>query len=147
MVQRSTINGISIEAIPVNELRYAFAQIENDLQYIRTKSFSDWIVSDIYLALRNEQSTLYMFYKDDEYIGFIITSLISDPGGELTLFVWATYQKPEYNYRQVGFDFLDKLALDKKVKTIEFHTSRQGWERVAGKHGFELTSYVYRKEV
>ncbi len=55
MVQRSTINGISVEAIPVDELRYAFAKIEKDLQHIRTKSFSDWIVSDIYLALRNKQ--------------------------------------------------------------------------------------------
>lgn len=147
MVQRSTINGISVEEIPVDEIRYAYERIESDQHVIRNKSYSDWIPADIYLALRNKNATLYMFYETDKYVGFVICSLISDPGGEPTLFIWASYQKPEYNYREVGFTFLDKLALEKNVKTLEFHTSRPGWARVARKHGFELTSYVYKKEL
>ncbi len=113
MVQRLTINGVSVEEIPVDEIRYAYETIESDLHVIRKKSYSDWIPADIYLALRNSNATLYMFYKEDIYIGFIICSMIADPGGEPTLFVWATYQKPEYNYNKVGFTFLDKLALEK----------------------------------
>jgi hypothetical protein len=35
---------------------------------------------------------------------------VKDLSGEGTLYVWASYQKPEYNYIKVGFDFLDKLA-------------------------------------
>jgi len=147
MVQRSTINGISIEAIPVNELRYAFATIEEDLQYIRTKSFSDWIVSDIYLALRNEQSTLYMFYKDDNYIGFVITQFVTDLSGEGTLFVWASYQKPEYNYVETGFEFLTRLAEQKNAVAIEFETSREGWKKVAPIYDFKLVKFTFRKDL
>ena len=147
MVQRLTINGVSVEEIPVDEIRYAYETIESDLQVIRKKSYSDWIPADVYLALRNSNATLYMFYKEDIYIGFIICSMIADPGGEPTLFVWATYQKPEYNYNKVGFTFLDKLALEKNVKVIEFHTSRPRWAKTATANGFKLTSYVYKKEV
>lgn len=147
MVQRLTIDGVSIEQIPQNELKYSFEKIEPHLQKIRKKSYSDWIVADVYLSLREGDSTLYMFYKGDQYIGFVITQFVTDPSGVGTLFVWASYQKPEYNYREVGFTFLDKLALEKNVKTLEFHTSRPGWTRVARKHGFELTSYVYKKEL
>jgi len=147
MVQRLTINGVSVEAIPASEVGYAYTTIEPDLQVIRNKSYSDWIPADIYLALRNSSATLYMFYKKDAYIGFVVCSIISDPSGEPTLFVWATYQKPEYNYVKAGFDFLDKLALEKNVRTIEFHTSRPGWAKTATTNGFKLTSYVYKKEV
>tara|TARA_R100001377_G_scaffold80746_1_gene59846 strand:+ start:762 stop:1205 length:444 start_codon:yes stop_codon:yes gene_type:complete len=147
MVQRLTIEGVSIEEIPIDEVRYAYERIEPDLQIIRKKSYSDWIPADVYLALRNSSATLYMFYKKDEYIGFVVCSLIADPSGEPTLFVWATYQKPEYNYVKAGFDFLDKLALEKNVQTIEFHTSRPGWAKTATANGFKLTSYVYKKEV
>ena len=51
-----------IEAIPVDELRYAFAKIEKDLQHIRTKSFSDWIVSDIYLSSYGINNQLYICF-------------------------------------------------------------------------------------
>ena len=61
MVQRLTINGVSVEEIPVDEIRYAYETIESDLHVIRKKSYSDWIPADIYLALRNSNATLYMF--------------------------------------------------------------------------------------
>jgi hypothetical protein len=147
MVQRLTINGISVEATPIEEVRCAYERIESDLNIIRKKSYSDWIPADVYLSLRTGRSTLYMFYKEDSYVGFLVCSISTDTSGELTLFVWATYQKPEYNYIEVGFEVLDKLALEKNAKAIEFHTSRPGWEKTAGAQGFKLTSYIYKKEV
>ena len=147
MVQRLTIDGISIEEIPQAEVKYSFETIEPDLKKIIKKSYSDWIPSDVYLSLVEEQSRLYMFYQEDTYIGFIITQVLKNRSNESTLFIWASYQKPEYNYVKAGFDFLDKLALEKNVQTIEFHTSRPGWAKTATANGFKLTSYVYKKEV
>lgn len=147
MVQRLTINGISIEQIPSTELKYSFIKIEPHLQKIREKSYSDWIIPDIYFSLREGKSTLYMFYKEDVYIGFVITQFITDPSGEGTLFVWASYQKPEYNYIKVGFDFLEKLADSLGAVAIEFETSRKGWQKTAKKFNFELVTYTFRKEL
>lgn len=147
MVERSTIDGIAIEQIPIEDIKASYQLIENDLKQIRKKSFSDWIPADVYVALLNNQATLHMFYDGDSYVGFLVTSVTLDSNKEPTLFIWATYQKPEYNYRDVGFKYLDKLAYNNQIETIEFQTSRPGWERVATKYGFELSSYVYRKEV
>ena len=62
MVQRSTINGVSIEEIPVDENRYAYDRIETDLHVIRKKSYSDWIPAHNNLSLRHKPSTLYKIY-------------------------------------------------------------------------------------
>jgi len=147
MVQRSTIDGVSIEQIPQSEIKYSFARIESHLQKVRDKTYTDWIIPDVYLSLREGQSTLYMFYKDDEYIGFVITQFYTDPSGEGTLFVWASYQKPEYNYVKVGFDFLDQLAESLNAVAIEFESSRDGWKRTAQKFDFKLVSHTFRKEL
>jgi len=147
MVQRLTIDGVSIEQIPKDELKYSFTRIEPYLQKIREKSYSDWIIPDIYVSLREETSTLYMFYKEDAFVGFVITQLVKDPSGEGTLYVWASYQKPEYNYIKVGFDFLDKLANSLGAVAVEFETSRKGWQRTAKKFNFELVTYTFRKEL
>lgn len=147
MVERLTIDGVGIEQIPVQDVKTAYQLIEYDLKRIKRKSYSDWIPADVYVALLNKQATLFMFYDSDNYVGFIVTSIIHDTNSKETLFVWASYQKPEYNYTEVGFKFLDKLAYNKNIEAIEFHTSRPGWERVATKYGFELTSYIYKKEV
>jgi hypothetical protein len=147
MVQRLTIDGISIEEIPQAEVKYSFETIEPDLKKIIKKSYSDWIPSDVYLSLVEEQSRLYMFYQEDTYIGFIITQVLKNRSNESTLFIWASYQKPEYNYRDIGFLFVEKLAEQLKVVAIEFETSREGWKKTAPKAGYDLISYTFRKEL
>jgi hypothetical protein len=147
MVQRLTIDGISIEEIPQEEIKYSFETIEPDLKKIIKKSYSDWIPSDIYLSLVEETSKLYMFYQGDAYIGFIITQFMQDRSTEGTLFIWASYQKPEYNYRDIGFSFVEKLAEQLKAVAIEFETSREGWKKTAPKAGYDLISYTFRKEL
>jgi len=147
MVQRLTIDGVSIERIPPNELKYSFEKIEPHLKKIRKKSYSDWIVADVYLSLREGDSTLYMFYEGDQYVGFVITQFVTDPSGIGTLFVWASYQKPEYNYIKVGFNFLDRLAETLNAVAIEFESSRQGWKKTAEKFDFKLVTSTFRKEL
>ena len=147
MVQRLTINGLSIETIPLTEVRCAFEKIQPDLELLRNKCKPNWISPDIYLSLQEELSTLYMLYEEDAYIGFIIVNTLRSISGEDTLFVWASYQKPEYNYRDIGFSFVEKLAEQLKAVAIEFETSREGWKKTAPKAGYDLISYTFRKEL
>ena len=39
MVERSTIDGIAIEQIPIEDIKASYQLIENDLKQIRKKSF------------------------------------------------------------------------------------------------------------
>ena len=147
MVQRSTIDGLSIETIPLTEVRCAFEKIQLDLEYVREKCQTNWITPDIYLSLQEEISTLYMLYEEDAYIGFIIVNTLRSISGEDTLFVWASYQKPEYNYVKAMFKFLEKIAEDMKAVAIEFESNRKGWEKIAPLHDFNLVTQTYRKEL
>jgi predicted AlkP superfamily pyrophosphatase or phosphodiesterase len=148
MVERLTIRDVCFETIPVKELRYNFSLIENDLFSIKAKSICDWSIADIYTSLKDGDSQLHLMYKEDEYVGFLVTQLLeNDLSKERTLHVWATFAKSEYNCRQEGFDFLDVLAENKEANLIEFSTSRTGWEKIGPMFGFDLVSYLYRKEV
>ncbi len=147
MVQRLTIDGLSIETIPLSEVRCAFEKIQPDLDQVRKKCQADWITPDVYLSLQEELSTLYMLYEEDTYIGFIIVNTLRSISGEDTLFVWASYQKPEYNYVKAMFKFLEKIAEEMKAVAIEFESNRKGWEKIAPLHDFNLVTQTYRKEL
>ncbi len=147
MVRRSTINGVVFEHIPVEDVRVAYGRIEQDLHKIRKKAYADWIPADIYAALKIGNADLFIGYDKDYYAGFIVTSFIQDEGGQPTLFLWATYQNPEFKHKDNGFIFLDKLAEECNVSAVEFHSSRKGWTKAAKRHGYEPVTQVYRKEM
>ena len=148
MVERLTIDGASFETVPLDELKDNFSLIENDLFYLKQKAFTDWTIADIYCSLKDNESTLHIIYNEDTYVGFIITQLAEHEfTKERTLHVWASYTKSEYNYKKAGFEFLDSLAETKEASFIEFVSSRVGWSKVAPLYGFDLVSYVYKKEV
>ena len=147
MVRRSTINGVVFEHIPVEDIRFAYERIEQDLHKVRRKSYADWIPADIYAALKNGSTDLFIGYEKDYYVGFIITSFLKDSSGQPVLFLWAAYQDSKFKNKDNGLLFMDKLAEEFKVSAIEFSSTRRGWARAAKKHGYEPVTQIYRKEL
>ena len=133
--------------ISEDDLQFVYEEIKEKLRYIIKKSYSDWVPADIYVALKNKEADLYIGYEKDKNVGFLVTSIQQNHGGGPTLYVWAAYQDPRCNYSKDGFELLDKLSKQIKADNIEFQTSRKGWSKVAPKHGYELVSYTYRKEL
>ena len=138
---------VVLSKIAEDDLQFVYEDIEEKLRYIIKKSYSDWVPADIYVALKNKEADLYIGYEKDKNVGFLITSTQQNHGGGPTLYVWAAYQDPKCDYSKDGFDLLDRLANQLHADNIEFQTSRKGWSKVAPKHGYELVSYVYRKEL
>lgn len=138
---------LKFSKIHVDDLQFVYDEIEEKLRYIIKKSYSDWLPADIYVALKNKDADLYIGYKRDENVGFIVTSTQQNHGGGPTLYVWAAYQDPKYGYAKNGFELLEKLASELQADNIEFQTSREGWSKVAPAHGYKLVSYVYRKDM
>ena len=147
MERSSTIRGVVFDAIPSKQIRAAYNIIEKDLQKVISRSYSDWIPADVYSALRNETSELVVAYKDEQYAGFLVLSMLSEFGGEKKLFVWVAYANPEYNVAEETFDFLGRVAKNSNLVAIEFDSSRSGWMRVAKQQGYRAITTTYRKEV
>jgi len=147
MAKSWTIKDTVFEFIPLEDIRVAYNQIEKNLKTVAAKSYVDWIPADVYTALRSGTSELYMAYEKDYYAGFIIVSILNDPGGEKTLYLWVAYSAPKYNIIGSGVEFLEELVQNTNITGMEFHSSRPGWTRAAKKHGFKAVTTVYKKEV
>ena len=148
MVKSWTIKeGLVVEAIPLEDVKAAYSNIEKDLHYVSTKLNAEWIPADIYAALRAGSAELSVMYKNDYYVGFGVLTLVDNLDGEKSLFIWVAYTKPEYNVIKEGFEFLDKLSEDLNVTGIEFHSPRSGWTRKVNIHGYVEKHRTFRKEV
>lgn len=144
----TTDGGFTLEQVPAEDLRLAYQWIESDLYEIIEKSYADWIPADIYASLKAGTATLSMGYTTtQQYVGFLVTSIIQDAGGQPTLFVWAAHQDYKHHYKEQVFDFLEQIARELGAVSIEFHSSRPGWERVASRHGFDVVAKIYKRDL
>ena len=50
MGRSSIINEVAFEAIPTEDVRAAYTNIEADLRTVMRKSYSDWIPADVYAS-------------------------------------------------------------------------------------------------
>jgi len=148
MVRRSTINGTIFEYIPLEDIRCAYERIEQDLHKVKEKAYVDWIPADVYATLKVGNADLFIGYEKDNYVGFFIISILKNAGGEPYLFLWIGYSaKFKSELKDNGFLFLDKLAEEYKVSSIEFSSGRLGAERSSRKHGYKEIARTYRKEM
>jgi len=147
MAKSWTIRNTVFEYIPVEDVRVAYKNIEDDLERVTSKSYADWIPADVYAALRNGSSELYMAYEKDYYAGFVIVSILNDSGGEKTLYIWVAYSVPKYNIIGAGVEFLEELIQNTAITGMEFHSNRPGWTRLANKHGFKAVTTIFKKEL
>ena len=60
MVKNWTIKNTVFEYIPIEDIRITYNTIEADLKRVMTKTYTDWIPADVYAALRNGSSELYL---------------------------------------------------------------------------------------
>ena len=148
MVKSWTIKeGLVVEAIPLEDIKAAYSNIEKDLHCVSTKLNAEWIPADIYAALRAGSAELFVMYKNDYYVGFGVLTLVDNFDGEKSLFIWVAYANPEYNVIEEGFKFLDRLSEDLNVTGIEFNSTRSGWTRMVNRYGYTEKTKVFRKEV
>jgi len=147
MAKSWTINDTVFEYIPIEDIKAAYSNIEKDLKRVTQKSYADWIPADVYAALREGSSELYMAYTKDYYSGFLVLSVINDAGGEKTLYIWVAYSRPGYNNMEAGMEFLERLVQNTSITGMEFHSDRSGWSRAANTHGFKAVTTVYKKEL
>ena len=148
MGRRSTTNGkLTLEHIPLEDIRCAYVRIEEGLHEITKKTYADWIPADVYASLKAGNSDVHIGYIKDEYAGFMVTSFTTDSGGEPVLFIWTGYQKPGYCFMEEAFGIMDKIAEEFNTTAIEFSSSRNGWKTIAKNLGYEMVTQLYRKEV
>lgn len=133
---------MNLEYIEPTYISEIWETIKEGLGKVR-KHGDDWLVEDVYMSLKLNQSILHVGYIDGEYIGFIITQQETTVSGP-SLHIWCTYSKANDN--RIFYECLPTLkewAGRINAKKITFKSPRKGWEKKGRALGFEPTQVIY----
>ena len=106
--------------IHVDDLQFVYEYIEEKLEYIIEKSYSDWTPSDVHEALKNKDADLYIGYEGNEKFGFVVVTTQENYGSGPTLYVWAAYQNPKYGYTKMVLIYWKSLQNNYKQIILSF---------------------------
>jgi len=106
-----------------------------------------WRAEDVYMALRQGTSHLYVIMVDGVYAGFVVVTPTRGHDGP-TLHVWIAYAVPGGPplHPATVARFKD-WATAIKARRILFTSPRKGWDRLARRLGFTPTLVTYELEV
>lgn len=99
-----------------------------------------WILEDVYHALRSEQSSLYV-----APCGFLVLTPQQNYDG-MQLFVWCCYAHSEDDPVAMFHDQLKDIARSIGAKRILFGSKRK-WERKLAPYGWEPMTTIYGLEL
>ena len=138
---------ITLEWIKPSQIRDVWPQIKEGLATLEDKQ-KEWLIEDIYMALKLGNCNLHKITDEHGYIGFIITQQ-QENYGVLTLHIWVGYSN-RHNFNVVvhAFDSVREWAKSIDAKKITFGSHRKGWAKQAEKVGFTASpNIIYQMEL
>lgn len=105
-----------------------------------------WLPEDVYLSLKTNGGTLYMVSIDGEEQGFLILRVLSDFDGP-RLHIWVLHSFSKVDLMAEFDEELTAIARQVNASRITFGSTRKGWQKVAGKHGFTVRETVYERKM
>lgn len=116
--------------------------IKPGIEEVRSHSADDWIVEDVYHALKSGASQLYIGYDAGEYQGFVILTPAVTYASRV-LHIWLAFGM----YIGSLDKFLpevDAIARALGIDRITHSSARKGWEKVGA---FEQVSANYSRKL
>ena len=129
---------MQVKYISKDELRSHWGWIKEGLEKVRAKGHDSWIVEDIYCDCFEQRSMLWIGYRDDQPVGFMVLQPIGD-----ALHVWVAYLTTHQDLLD-GFKEINKIASNGGAKKVTFTSVRKGWEKKARLMGFTPTTWEYK---
>jgi hypothetical protein len=137
---------MTFDLIAPENLHSVWAYVRAGLLRIKEKAKENWLPEDVFTAIRNKRSTLYVVREEDRYLGFFVAEQSIEPfTHENVLFIWCLYGMDELERADACLDYLDKLARSINAKRIRF-TGRRGWQKVLV-NKFTPVRIVYEREL
>lgn len=133
--------------IKPDQLREVWELVKPGIEKVRENGAEAWFVEDVYMALRNNQSTLHVGYLDGEYAGFMVLTPTQSYDGPV-LHIWATYSEArDFCVFTEGMDTIKECARMMEARRITFFSPRKGWEKQGEKLGFKPRTTQFALEM
>lgn len=129
---------MEVKYIPKDELRNYWGWVKEGLEKVRSKGHDQWIVEDIYCDCFEQRSMLWIGYRDNNPVGFMVLQPIGT-----TFHVWVAYLTTHQDLAD-GFEHIKNIASKGNCEKISFISQRKGWEKKAKLMGFMPTTWEYK---
>ena len=124
-----------VKYISKDELRSHWSWIKEGLEKVRARGHDQWIVEDIYCDCFEQRSMLWIGYRDDKPVGFMVLQPLGS-----NLHVWVAYLTTHQDLLD-GFEQIKEIAKRGNLKKVTFTSVRKGWEKKAKLMGFMPTTW------
>ena len=138
---------LRLEYIHPDNLGKVWPILREGVEKIRRRCGDSWLVEDMYLAIKQNHSTLHIGYIDGQYRGFLVlTPTVSFDGP--VLHIWGLYSNggDGLDLLYDGIEHIKQFASKMNAKRITFHSPRKGWEKYGEKLGFKLRTQTFALE-
>lgn len=126
---------MQVKYIPRDQLRQNWSWIKEGLEKVRSRGHDSWIVEDIYCDCFEQRAMLWIGYRDDHAIGFMVLQ----PMGS-NLHVWVAYLTTHQDLLD-GFEHIKNIARQGNLEKVTFTSARRGWDKKARSMGFTPTTW------
>lgn len=112
-------------------LRQLWPELSEQLHTMKRRCAEPWFVEDVWVALINQQATLYIGKKDGETVGFLVSEIVWDAfavAPVLNIWIAVGYDLLATHGEQV-INAMRKVATDAGASCVRMMSPRRGWER------------------
>jgi hypothetical protein len=120
-------------------LRGHWSAIRGSLEAVQAKAAEDWLIEDVYHAIKCGQVACHLMVKAGQYVGlFIIRPETAEFSGRQSLHIWIAHNAGDDDVFEQGEGLIKETARRMGVTTITFGSPRPGWAK-----RYRLTSATY----
>jgi hypothetical protein len=125
------------------ELSQYWPLVKRGVETVAERGSDGWLPEDVYMALKQGISLLYIAFVSQYYVGFLVVTPAAGWSGP-QLHVWLLFNRGARDVLATFLPDLVALAKERGAQRITMSSPRKGWERRAPQLGFEqgLTNYV-----
>ncbi|MCO5760383.1 MAG: hypothetical protein NHG36_02560 [Chromatiaceae bacterium] len=135
-----------LRLVQPHELGRYWELIKPGLVSVHEKASDGWLIEDVYMALKQGVSVLYIGFVSQYYVGFVVaTPAIGWTGPQLHL--WALYNRGERDLLETFLPDLLEIARARGAVRITMQSPRRGWERRGAALGMHYINSQFAMEV
>lgn len=137
---------LELRNIPPAQLHGAWELIQDGLDVCLPQDDQHPIKEDVYAAIKNGTSWLYLGYEGGNYVGFtILTPYRSLYDQELFLHIWYAYREGGHFLSVEAQQQVENIAKSIGAKGITFRNAKDVFERWAKPLGYTISQVQYMK--
>lgn len=128
--------GVDVRIVDPKYLQSWWELVKPGLAEIRRRTEPTWISEDVYVSLRQGDSTLWIGFEGDTFVGFaIVLTRNNSFNGDKSLIIWTLFMALT-NRLDNFIESVKKQALEQGYDQVVFQSPRRAWERRLASKGF-----------